>query len=1148
MRISHLKGAALVATLAALALPATAFGAAQIQDRPDALGDYDVRSGAVQPSAVQRAAVKRLQAKVSWNQFGTPASLSKRGKFLAKGVRGKNAAVAAERWLDSHKALFGLGSTDQLELAGDTRLQSSRGHAVNFRQVVNGLESAQGGLVTIGVTGSASSGWNVAYVSSALTRDRALEGATKLSAEEAWVEAANSVGEQVSVPEVLAAKTTRGWRNLAVSGMADLQRVKPVAFPTVRNGVVPAFETQVLKTKDSFAYKLIVDGRTGAILARQNLVDNLADVRTANENYSFSGELAATDAACNTHTFAIAAGNRALDGFAAATVPSNDLVLELYKDGVLLVHADTFFSPEQFRYEPAGGVAAGNYDVKVCDFPGGGGWAAPRTYTGTLKGDASPPLPAYLARWKAFTATPPLHVLPSDPWNNPSTDTRKTFCWRTAPGCDLVIGNLASRGPWDHDHHANEPTLTTRGNNAKAATSWADASLPSSPGYMPTTTTAARDYSFPWANDWFTKDCNPTAPTPGSGWDDSAAVTNLFVAHNRLHDFAYYLGFTEQNWNAQDYNYGLTEKRQENDAVIGDAQSGATTTTRNNANMTTLDDGQSSITNMYFWQPVAASFYAPCVDGDYDMSIIGHEYTHMIENRMIGKGSTRSGFHAGAMGESAGDLDAAEYLAENGFVPTSDENPYSVGPYATGNKEQGIRDYALNYPMSGGVPEQSKQLKINTLNFSDIGFDVTGNEVHADGEIWNATNFRIRGELIEKYKKDFPFDDKDLQASCAAGELPPQNCPGNRRWIQLMYDSFLLMPTAPSMLQARDAQLAADLMRFGGANQKEIWHAFAESGFGVAAKSSNGSVNTDTDPTPDFASPLEDNGTLTFVAKTKDGTVIPNARFFVGHYEGRISPIADTNPATTGSANLDDTASFVPETYEFVATAPGYGHLRGRLDVHKGETKVAVFEFAPNFASAAAGATATGDGTAASLANLIDGTEATNWTAPGTVTSGNLSVDGKKATIDLAGTAPVKIKTLQVSAMLVAGNSRFTALRQFEVWACNSTLADCSTDAGYTKVYTSNADAFPGAPPRPIAPQLILRSFDIPDVTATHLRLVAKTSQCTGTPAFQGEQDADPRTTTDCDSNVPNGSARSFVRAAEFQAFGDKGKVKKEGP
>ena len=201
---------------------------------------------------------------------------------------------------------------------------------------------------------------------------------------------------------------------------------------------------------------------------------------------------------------------------------------------------------------------------------------------------------------------------------------------------------------------------------------------------MPSST--SRDYSFPWTNDWFTRDCEPTSGAPGATWDDSASVVNLFVQHNRMHDFAYYLGFTEQNWNAQDYNFGLTEKRQENDAVVGDSQSGGQTTTRDNANMSTLDDGFSSITNMYFWGPIAASFYAPCVDGDYDMSIIGHEYTHMIENRMIGKGSHRSGFHAGAMGESVADLDATEYLDENGFLPSDDAGRYVEGPYATGTR------------------------------------------------------------------------------------------------------------------------------------------------------------------------------------------------------------------------------------------------------------------------------------------------------------------------------------------------------------------------------------------------------------------------------------------------------------------------------
>jgi hypothetical protein len=187
---------------------------------------------------------------------------------------------------------------------------------------------------------------------------------------------------------------------------------------------------------------------------------------------------------------------------------------------------------------------------------------------------------------------------------------------------------------------------------------------------------------------------------------------------------------------------------------------------------------------------------------------------------------------------------------------------------------------------------------------------------------------------------------------------------------------------------------------------------------------------------------------------------------------------------------------------------------------------------------------------------LIDDTERTNWTAAGDITAGNLTVAGKQVTIDLAGTDPVHVRHIQVSSMLRsgtvtvgtnradAGQNRFTALRQFEVWACNAKKDDCTTGAGFEKVYTSAADAFPGDPPRPVAPHMILRDFNIPNVKATHLRLVAKTSQCTGGPQFQGEQDADPANNTDCDSNVTAGATRSFVRAAEFQAFEHEGSLK----
>ena len=139
------------------------------------------------------------------------------------------------------------------------------------------------------------------------------------------------------------------------------------------------------------------------------------------------------------------------------------------------------------------------------------------------------------------------------------------------------------------------------------------------------------------------------------------------------------------------------------------------------------------------------------------------------------------------------------------------------------------------------------------------------------------------------------------------------------------------------MLDARNAMLAADAMRFGGANQTEIWLAFARRGFGENAFSTNAlSDQNDGDPKPDFGSPQESNATITFqaVASDEGNAQIANARVYVGHYEARVSPIADTDPATNatggGANNLDAAASFAPGTYEFVANAPGYGHVRFR--------------------------------------------------------------------------------------------------------------------------------------------------------------------------------------------------------------------------
>ena len=295
---------------------------------------------------------------------------------------------------------------------------------------------------------------------------------------------------------------------------------------------------------------------------------------------------------------------------------------------------------------------------------------------------------------------------------------------------------------------------------------------------------------------------------------------------------------------------------------------------RDNANQITLNDGIPPITNQYLFQPIAGAFYAPCVDGDMDTSVFGHEYTHLISNRMVaGPDSGLSGDQAGAMGESWSDLDAEEYLHENGFVPTNGENPWAVGAYATGNKDVGIRDYALDS---------------NPLNYSDVGFDTPGAEVHADGEIWNGANYEVRQALVDKYDATFPSSDAALQKRCADGILPADQCPGNRRWIQLVYDGWLLDQSGPSMLDARDSYLAADVMRFGGANQTAIWHAFAARGMGNNASSTS---TDDNDPIPGFASPNESNATVTFNATAPDeGNAAVKAKIYVGKYEAGVTP------------------------------------------------------------------------------------------------------------------------------------------------------------------------------------------------------------------------------------------------------------------
>jgi hypothetical protein len=226
--------------------------------------------------------------------------------------------------------------------------------------------------------------------------------------------------------------------------------------------------------------------------------------------------------------------------------------------------------------------------------------------------------------------------------------------------------------------------------------------------------------------------------------------------------------------------------------------------------------------------------------------------------------------------------------------------------------------------------------------------------------------------------------------------------------------------------------------------------------------------------------------------------------------------------------------------------SPARGFQRFHLTVKPGEHRTVRLAGPQNLAAAKNGAKVL-TATAGSLntAALIDGTERTNWAG---VTAQNVDASHPSVAVDLAG-AVHTVRRVQVSAYLTPApasptdlplakdpdpdsGSRFTALRRFALEAC---VTACGTaKATWKRFYVSPANAFPAVRPRPVAPNLTLRSFKVPATRAAAVRLVVLENQCTGYAGYAGEQDNDPSAGTDCKSASDRGT---IVHAAELQVF-----------
>jgi extracellular elastinolytic metalloproteinase len=267
---------------------------------------------------------------------------------------------------------------------------------------------------------------------------------------------------------------------------------------------------------------------------------------------------------------------------------------------------------------------------------------------------------------------------------------------------------------------------------------------------------------------------------PTGAADDDQLRVNLFFFCNFMHDFLYLLGFREADGNFQDDNGTLGGAAQ--DRVDAFVHPGAV---KGTANMATSADGSAPVMNMGL---VTKTNRHTALDS----SVVFHEYTHGLTNRLVGgpaNDHTLDAHQSGSMGEGWSD-----------YVACTINNSMVVGAWVVDN-ETGIRHAPYDESFPG--------------NFGMLGTGIY-TEVHNNGEIWCATLMELNRRV------------------------------GSSLAIQLVVDGLKLTPSNPTFLQARDAILSA-LDNTGRAEgwsdevraekREQAWAAFAKFGMGAGAQS-----------------------------------------------------------------------------------------------------------------------------------------------------------------------------------------------------------------------------------------------------------------------------------------------------------------------
>ncbi len=365
------------------------------------------------------------------------------------------------------------------------------------------------------------------------------------------------------------------------------------------------------------------------------------------------------------------------------------------------------------------------------------------------------------------------------------------------PGARRAV-DLAADTAW-----LNDTLASTRlaGNNAHAYadlddsdTAGAGENVPADPG---------GDWAFP--HDTSFAPPGQSCPPPGCTWSSAntatkavnraQATTQLHYYVNRFHDHLLEppIGFDAASHNFQRFNpAGVAGS---GDRVLAEANDGGGT---NNANFTTPPDGQSGRMQQYF-------FTNPSVNSSDDAEVVYHEYAHGLTGRLVnnGLGGGLTQLQPRSMGEGWSDWYALDFLVGAGYAAdTAAPGELDFGAYVDPG---GIRTQPTDCPVGGSAPAcpGTGPAGPGGYTLGDLG-RVSGNSVHANGEIWAQTLWDLRAAV----------------GSAAAREL--------------VTGGLRLSPVNPSYVDMRNAILQADVVA-GGARSEQIWGVFAARGMGYSA-------------------------------------------------------------------------------------------------------------------------------------------------------------------------------------------------------------------------------------------------------------------------------------------------------------------------